>query len=95
VSVRDETVTSIWCKMNVPKGKTYYVHDKCKIKHFFVTVKETVVELATPQYPCQKMGNMEHHYNALHSNKHDADFPPKSEIHKFKLKERKSKLPAQ
>jgi hypothetical protein len=29
--------------------------------------------------------NLERHYNALDSNKCDADFPPKSEIHKLKL----------
>jgi hypothetical protein len=33
-----------------------------------------------------KKGNLERHYNALPSNKYDADFPPKSEIRKFKLK---------
>jgi hypothetical protein len=32
---------------------------------------------------------------ALHSNIYDADFPPKTEIHKLKLKELKSKLAAQ
>jgi hypothetical protein len=34
----------------------------------------------------KKKGNLEHHYNALHSNKYDADFPPKSEIRKLKFK---------
>jgi hypothetical protein len=49
-----------------------------------------------PQYPCQKKkGNLERHYNAPHSNKYDADFPPKSEIHQLELKELKSKLAAQ
>jgi hypothetical protein len=42
-----------------------------------------------------KKDNLERHYNALHSNKHDADFPSKSEILKLKLKELKSKLVAQ
>jgi hypothetical protein len=42
-----------------------------------------------------KKGNPERHFNALHSNKHDADFPPKSEINKLKLKELKSKSAAQ
>jgi hypothetical protein len=35
------------------------------------------------------------HYNALHSNKYDADFPSKSEISNLKLKELKLKLAAQ
>jgi hypothetical protein len=38
----------------------------------------------------KKRGYLEHHYNALHSNKYHADFPPKSEIRKLKLKELKS-----
>jgi hypothetical protein len=42
-----------------------------------------------------KEGNLEHHYNALHSSKYEVDFPPKSESHKLKLKELKSKLAAQ
>jgi hypothetical protein len=42
-----------------------------------------------------KKDNLESQYNSLHSNKHDADFPPKSEIITFKLKELKSKLVAQ
>jgi hypothetical protein len=48
-----------------------------------------------PQCPCQKKGNLEHHYNALHNNKYDADFLPKSEICKLTLKELKPKLVAQ
>jgi hypothetical protein len=32
-----------------------------------------------------KKGNLERHYNALHSNKYDVDFPPKSESRKLKL----------
>jgi hypothetical protein len=43
----------------------------------------------------KKGGNLERHYNALRSNKHDADFPSKSEICKLKLKELKSKVVAQ
>jgi hypothetical protein len=42
-----------------------------------------------------KRGNLERHSDVLHSNKYDTDFPPKSEIHKLKLKELKSKLAAQ
>jgi hypothetical protein len=38
---------------------------------------------------------VERHYNTLHSNKYDADFPRKSEIPKLKLKELKSKVAAQ
>jgi hypothetical protein len=38
---------------------------------------------------------VERHYNALHGDKYDADFRPKSEICKLKLKELKSKLAAQ
>ena len=41
------------------------------------------------------MGNLERHYNTLHSNKYDAGFPPKSEIRKLGLKGLKSKLAAQ
>jgi hypothetical protein len=40
-------------------------------------------------------GNLERPYNALHSNKYDADFSPKSEIRKLTLKELISKLAAQ
>ncbi|KAJ7338476.1 hypothetical protein JRQ81_012360, partial [Phrynocephalus forsythii] len=40
-------------------------------------------------------GNLERHHKALHNNKFDADFPPKSEIHKLKIKELKSKLATQ
>jgi hypothetical protein len=42
-----------------------------------------------------KKGNLERHYNALHSNKYDADFPSKSEIREPKLKELKLKLGVQ
>jgi hypothetical protein len=34
-----------------------------------------------------KKGDLERHYKAPHSNKYDADFTPKSEIRKLKLKE--------
>jgi hypothetical protein len=33
-----------------------------------------------------KKGNLERHYNALHCNKYDAGFPPKTEIRELKLK---------
>jgi hypothetical protein len=42
-----------------------------------------------------KKKNLECHYNTIHGNKYDADFPPKSEIHKLKLQEFKSILDAQ
>jgi hypothetical protein len=37
---------------------------------------------------------MERHFNALDSNKYDADFPPKSEIRELNLKELKLKSAA-
>jgi hypothetical protein len=83
--------------MSVPKkSKTYHFHDEWEIEYLFVMVKDKCCCLiCNASVSFQKKVNLERHYNALHSNKYDADFPLKSEIRKLKLKELKSKLAAQ
>jgi hypothetical protein len=69
------------------KSKTYHFHDEWEIEYFSIMVKDKYFSLicnASLFFP--KKGNLESHYNALHSNKYDADFPPKSEIPQLKLK---------
>jgi hypothetical protein len=82
VRVADKTVTSIQWKMSVPKkSKTYHFHNECKIEYLFVMVKDKrcLICNASVSLP-KKKGNLERHYNGLHSNEHDADFPHKSEF---------------
>jgi hypothetical protein len=88
VHVDDKIVASIEWKMSVPMKSN---HDEWEIKHFFVMVKDKCCLICKASISFPKMGNPECHYNALHNNKHDADFLPESEIRKRKLKELKSK----
>jgi hypothetical protein len=82
--------------MSVPeKSRTYHFHDEWKIEYFVVIVKDKCCLICNASVSLPIKGNLECHYNALCSNKYDADFPPKSEIRKLKLKELKSKLLAQ
>jgi hypothetical protein len=82
--------------MSVPKkSKTYHFHDKWEIEYFFFMVKDKCYLICNTSVSLPKKGNLERHYNALHSNNHDVEFPPKSEIRKLTLKELKLKLAAQ
>jgi hypothetical protein len=68
--------------------QTYHFHDEWEIEYLFVMVKDKCCCLiCNASVSLPKKGNLERHYNAVHSNKYDADFPPKSEIHILKLKE--------
>jgi hypothetical protein len=68
--------------MNVPKKSiTYHFHNEWEIEYFFGMAKDKFCFLfQMPQYPWQRKGDMEHHCDALHSTKYDADFPSRSEI---------------
>jgi hypothetical protein len=84
--------------MTVPrKSNMYHFHDEWEIEYFFVLVKNKCCccLICNASVLLPKNGNLERYYNALHTNKYEVDFPPKSEIHKLKLKELKSKLVAQ
>lgn len=82
--------------MSIPKkSKTYHFHDDWEMEYLFVMVKDKCCLICNASVSLPKKGNLECHYNALHSYKYDVDFPPKSEIRKRKLKELKSKLAAQ
>jgi hypothetical protein len=83
--------------MCIPKkSKTYHFYDECKIEYLFVMVKDKCSCLiCNASVSLPEIGNLERHYNTFYSNKYDADFPPKSEIRKLKLKELKPKLAAQ
>jgi hypothetical protein len=82
--------------MSIPKkSKTYHFQDEWEIECLFVMVKGKCCLIYNASVSLPKMGNLERHYNAFHSNKYDADFPSKSEIRKLKLKELKPKLDAQ
>jgi hypothetical protein len=59
-------------------------HDEWEIEYLFVMVKDKCCCLiCNASVSLPKKGNLERHYNALYSNKYDADFPPKSEIRKL------------
>jgi hypothetical protein len=77
--------------MSVPKrSKTYHIHDEWEIKYFFVMAKDKCCRIiGNASVTLPKKGDLERHYNALHSSKYDADFPPKSESRILKLKELK------
>jgi hypothetical protein len=82
--------------MSDPKeSKTYQFHDEWEMEYLFVMVKDKCCLICNASVSLPKKDNLERHYNSLNSNKYDADFPPKSEIRKVKLKELKSKLAAQ
>jgi hypothetical protein len=83
--------------MSIPKkSKTYHFHGEWEIEYFFVMVKDKCCCLiCNASVSLPKKSNLERHYNALHSNKYDADFPSKSEICKLKIKELKLKLATQ
>jgi hypothetical protein len=60
----------------------------------FVMVKGKCCLICNTSVSLPKKGNLKRHYNALHYNKYDGDFPFESEI-QLQLKELKSKLAAQ
>jgi hypothetical protein len=97
VSAGDKTVTSIWWKTSVPKKSiTYHFHDEWEIEYFFVMLNNKCCCLiCNASVFLSKKDNLKRRYDALHSNKYDVDFPPKSEICKLNLKELKSKLVVQ
>jgi hypothetical protein len=79
--------------MSVPKNsKAYHFHDEWEIEYFFFMVKDKCCCLTcNASVSLSKKSNPEGHYNAFHSNKCDAYFPPESEIRKLKLKQLKLK----
>jgi hypothetical protein len=77
------------------KSKTYRFQDEWEIEYFFLTVKNKCFCLICISSVSLPRKGLESHYNAFHSNKYKADFPPKSEIRKLKLKVLKLKSAAQ
>jgi hypothetical protein len=82
--------------MSVPKkSKTYDFHDEWEIEYLFVMVRGKCCSLTyNTSVSLSKKDKIERQCNALHTNKNDADFPPKTEIRKLKLKDFKTKLAA-
>ncbi|KAJ7313393.1 hypothetical protein JRQ81_004720 [Phrynocephalus forsythii] len=77
------------------KSKPYHFHDEWKMDYFIMVKYKCCCVICYAPVSLPKKGNLECHYKALHSNRFDADSPPKSEICKLKLKALKSKLATQ
>lgn len=77
------------------RPKTYHFHEEWEHDFFFTMYKDKCICLichASVALP--KKGNLERHFSSLHK-KFDADFPPKTEIRKVKVRDLKAHLGAQ
>jgi hypothetical protein len=87
VRVGDKRVTSIKWKMGVPKKSKPTIFTMNRKSSTVMVKDKCCCLICNASVSLSRKGNPKLHYNALHSNKYDADFPLKSEIRKLKLKE--------